>query len=334
MNCRAGRRLSAATPILVHRVFMTTNSRRGALNLRVLDFMQDQFLEAKLKRTLLIATLAALAVTPALAAKAKSKSSPPPPAPVYSWSGCYVGVNGGYGWNNGNTHYNDTNTTSDPINFITGGIASTFVPTPSGTGGAGGLGGGGVGCNWQSQQWVYGLEGDIDGGRIAGSQTNSVTAAGASIGINPGGSALSGSLIASEHSQLDWLSTIRGRIGLAVQDRLLLFATGGLSIGGVSTQGSVTIGNPVFPVTWSGSNSTTKAGYTAGFGGEWALADRWTARVEYLWYDLGHVSHALNCTAANAAGGCGGGLIFPTLGSAVSSFHGSIVRFGINYKFN
>jgi len=50
---------------------------------------------------------------------------------------------GGYAWNNGNTHYDDPNTTADPINFrpptIVGPV--TYIPTPSGTNGAGGLGG-------------------------------------------------------------------------------------------------------------------------------------------------------------------------------------------------
>lgn len=156
-----------------------------------------------MKKILVVAAFAALAATPSLAADMAVKAAPrSPPVSVYSWTGCYVGVNGGYGWNNGNTHYNDTNTTSDPINFIQNGAGTAvFVPTPSGTGGAGGLGGGGVGCNWQSQQWVYGLEGDIDGGHIAGSQTNSVTTAGVGL-ISIGGVSIGApaTATASEHS--------------------------------------------------------------------------------------------------------------------------------------
>jgi hypothetical protein len=58
---------------------------------------------------------------------------------------------------------------------------------------------------------------------------------------------------------------------------------------------------------------------------------------EYLWYDLGRVSHSLNCSGAfNRISGdtCSTGVFFSTLGNAVSSIHGGIVRFGINYKFN
>ena len=39
---------------------------------------------------------------------------PLPVVTYFTWSGCYVGGNGGYAWNNGNTHYDDPNTTADP----------------------------------------------------------------------------------------------------------------------------------------------------------------------------------------------------------------------------
>jgi outer membrane immunogenic protein len=142
-----------------------------------------------MKNVTIAMALAVFAAAPALAAKAKKTPPAPPPTPAYSWSGCYVGVNGGYGWNDGRAHYNDPNTTPDPINFIPNqvpAVADIFIPTPAGTGGAGGLAGGGAGCNWQNQQWVFGLEADIDGGRISGSQANTVaTGVGQSIAINP-----------------------------------------------------------------------------------------------------------------------------------------------------
>jgi outer membrane immunogenic protein len=75
----------------------------------------------------LASILAALAATPTLA-KVKSAPPPPPPAPASNWAGCYVGVNGGVGWNTGNTHYNDPNTATDPINFIPNVVPSSFMP--------------------------------------------------------------------------------------------------------------------------------------------------------------------------------------------------------------
>jgi outer membrane immunogenic protein len=66
---------------------------------------------------------------------------------------------------------------------------------------------------------------------------------------------------------------------------------------------------------------------------EWALYDRWTVRAEYLWYDLGRVSHPLNCTY-NLGFPCGpAGGVYSTLGNASSSVFGSILRVGVNYSF-
>ena len=74
-----------------------------------------------------------------------------------------------------------------------------------------------------------------------------------------------------------------------------------------------------------------KAGYAIGGGVEWALAEHWTAKAEYLWYDLGSTSHPLNCVANGIA--CGGNLGYPTLGNIASSARGSMMRVGINYQF-
>ena len=92
-----------------------------------------------------------------LAAVNAAHAQPPGVSTAYSWTGCYVGVNGGYGWNKGNSSYQDSNSTADPINFIpaTPSIFGTpvlaYIPTPSGTAGSGGLAGGSGGCNYQSQ---------------------------------------------------------------------------------------------------------------------------------------------------------------------------------------
>jgi hypothetical protein len=100
-----------------------------------------------MKHIALTAALAALATASTFTATARPLP-PPPPVPVWSWAGCYAG-NGGYAWNTGKTHYEDPNTSPDPINFVPSGLVALFVSAPSGTGGAGGLGGGAE-CNWQS----------------------------------------------------------------------------------------------------------------------------------------------------------------------------------------
>jgi outer membrane immunogenic protein len=257
----------------------------------------------------------------------------PPVAAPYSWTGCYVGVNGGYGWNNGSSSYQDSNSTADPINFIPSTPAVAYVPSPTSTGSSGWLGGGGAGCNWQSQQWVFGVEGDIDGGHISGSNTTSAFSP-REVALGPNVfTGIDTTTTANEQVSLRWLSTIRARAGIAVQDRVLLYATGGLAVGGVNSQGSVntTTTGGFSSVVWNGSNSTVKAGYVVGGGVEWAFYDRWTAKAEYLWYNLGNVSHPLNCTSDGGAP-CFND-VYPTLGSTSSSVFGSIVRVGVNYKF-
>jgi outer membrane immunogenic protein len=140
---------------------------------------------------------------------------------------------------------------------------------------------------------------------------------------------------ANEEVSLQWLSTIRARAGLPVlSDRGLLFVTGGLAVGNVFSSGSVTVANAAGSVTWSGSNSSTLTGYSVGGGPEYALTNRWTTKAEYLWYDLGNTSHSLNCTATSPPGQCVPIDNYPTLGSTVSPVRGSIVRMGLNYKFN
>jgi outer membrane immunogenic protein len=62
-----------------------------------------------------------------------------------------------------------------------------------------------------------------------------------------------------------------------------------------------------------------KAGWTIGAGLEAALARNWTAKVEYLYVDLGSFNCGLNC---------GAGFVTDNV-----SFHTNLLRAGVNYKF-
>ena len=79
-------------------------------------------------------------------------------------------------------------------------------------------------------------------------------------------------------TQANWLATVRGRAGFA-WDRVLFYGTGGAAFGNVQAG---RIGVPYA--------SVTQTGWTAGAGVEWAFLPNWTAKVEYLYVNLGNLA--------------------------------------------
>jgi outer membrane immunogenic protein len=188
------------------------------------------------------------------------------PVPYFNWSGFYFGLNGGGAW--GNSSHTDVNLGNATGEF---GIS-------------GGLIGGTLGFNYQVGSWVWGLEGDLDWAKIHGRS-------GAINGVN-------------YDSYLQWLSTVRGRVGFAF-DRFLPYVTGGLAAGDV--KGTVT-----GPVTiLSGTN--TQTGWTVGAGLEYAFTPSLSAKAEYLYVDLGSST--------------------PVPGDNVE-LKSHVVRGGLNWRFN
>ncbi len=159
-----------------------------------------------MKRILIAAVLALAVGGQALAADLPQPGPPPPrapathvsaPVPVFSWTGIYVGINGGYAFADSNW--------SDPILGSTGNFSTD-----------GFLIGGTIGGNYQWGQFVLGIEADGDWQNLSG--TTSVTA-----GSGCGGGCT---------TQSDWLATVRGRAGYAF-DRVLVYGTGGAAFGNV-----------------------------------------------------------------------------------------------------
>lgn len=124
------------------------------------------------------------------------------------------------------------------------------------------VGGGQLGYNWQSRQFVYGIEADISGADIGISETVVVPGA-----------------VLNASASIDWIATIRGRVGVLVQPRLLLYGTAGLAIVNAEARGSVT----TFGFGQiSARESDTETGLVFGVGVESQLTDRMSARLEYL----------------------------------------------------
>ena len=159
---------------------------------------------------------------------------------------------------------------------------------------SGGVAGGTVGVNWQTGGFVFGVEGDWDWS-----------------GINTGTTATICQVTGTCQTGNNWLATLRGRAGYAA-DRVLFYGTAGGAFANMQT-------------VFNGVTTThDQAGWTAGAGIEWAFADNWTAKVEYLFVDLGN-------TTCNTTASCGFDLV---AASDSVKFTESMVRAGINFKFN
>lgn len=146
---------------------------------------------------------------------------------------------------------------------------------------SGGVGGGQIGYNWQSNRLVYGVEADISAADIGTSETLAVPGA-----------------VLDASASIDWIATVRGRLGVLVQPNLLVYGTAGLAVVNAEAHASVA----VFGVGQiSARQSDTESGLVFGVGVESKLTDKISARVEYLEFsppdrigDFGIVRAGLN----------------------------------------
>jgi outer membrane immunogenic protein len=206
-------------------------------------------------RKLLLSSAAATAmVGSALAADLPSRRPPPvlPVVPLFTWTGFYVGVDGGYGWQN----VRETG--------IAGGLAAYQLNFRA----SGPVGGGHAGFNWQVNQFVFGIEGDV---------------LGTSMRVNAPFNAFL-------FNHADWRSgvegSIRGRIGIAF-DRFMVYATGGVAFETFRLRE-----NFLFAPTFADTFTPSRAGLTVGGGVEYAFTDNWLARVEGRYSDFGTFNNA------------------------------------------
>jgi outer membrane immunogenic protein len=228
-------------------------------------------------------------------------------AAPHSWTGWYGGVNAGYAWSAGGGA--DTSSCADPAasGFCAYAAAGGFPPIALDQKGL--IGGGQVGYNWLTANFVWGVEADIQGAGVTGSATQTVTPP------------LSVPGTSTQEHKLNWFGTLRGRLGVPVNN-WLLYGTGGLMFGGVSS--SLTLAAPAIAFAATGSSSSTRVGWTVGAGAEVALAGRWTVKLEYLYYDLG----SDEVTATSSSVGFVGDALTISQKTA-----GHIFRTGLNYRF-
>jgi outer membrane immunogenic protein len=218
----------------------------------------------------LVCALALLATCDRLFAADLGNYSEPPVGPSFSWTGLHLGVSGGFGFNADDPSYSYVNVPSDVI---------PRLPRSANLDADGGIIGGTVGYDKQYGQLVVGIEGDLSWTDFGENAIHNVPGD-PNIGFPP--------LQFKTDYDMDWLSTVRARVGIAL-DRWLLYGTGGLAFGEVSLQSSVTVGQPAMG-RLTGSEDATESGWTAGGGGALAVTDNVSLKAEALYYDLGQIS--------------------------------------------
>ena len=280
-----------------------------------------------MKKLILFAvSLAALTGSTHAADLPTQKVPPVAAAPAPIWSGFYAGLNAGGTWAN-NSSLN-VSTWPVGVGHPTGAALWTgSVPTGSS---AGFIGGGQIGFNWQANLrglgFVTGVEADIQG--IAGDSSSSS----AIVSAAP----LDGGMLTSTmrgNSSLSYIGTVRGRVGYLAMPNLLVYGTGGLAYGGVNASLSLFQLNGGIPGAWGGGTSnysSTQVGWTAGGGVEYMFLPNWSAKAEYLYYDLG--SMASNAVSYHFTPGRPAGIA--DVSNVSTRFNGNIVRAGINYHLN
>lgn len=240
-----------------------------------------------MKSRLVVAAISSLAlISPALAADlAPAYKAPQLVSAVWSWTGLYVGANAGGGIARNTT----TQTVIENPPLLT--PLESFTSTPAGF-----VGGGQVGYNFQfAPNWLVGFEGDLQGSTEKDSTCN---------------------FVCELHNtqRLDWIATVRARIGYTSGD-WMYYVTGGGAWAGVHQD--FTLVTPVASMT--SSTSQTNSGWTVGGGMETHLGGNWTGKAEYLYMDLGHISNQVTEVGVETI-------------STTSNLHNHVIRLGLNYK--
>lgn len=230
------------------------------------------------------------------------------------WTGFYVGANAGAGFNNSNYQLQPTGCFLDG----TCGGSAAFNPLRSDSG------------NFTDTHFVGGLLAGYnytfyDNKMLAGIEADyNYSSANESDYVNRALLApLGGNFIHTVSQKFDRFGTLRLRFGAPLSCRWLLYLTGGFAYGhiGSSTQAGFTLGGDGY----TGASYSDRGGIAAGAGAEYAFADTWSARLEYLYVDLGNYSYT---NVGNAAAPVGG-----TYQTTVAT-RDNLLRLSLNYKFS
>jgi len=225
-----------------------------------------------MRKTLGLVGASLLLAGPAFAADLGKPVYKAPAAPLlapFTWTGCYVGGDVGGAWGR-------QDASIAPVGVDQAAVSGTLS-------GDSVIGGPYAGCNFQfAPQWVVGIEGDY-------SWTNFSSSANAANLFANGTPAGSGGV--SWSNKIDWLASLRGRLGFAVVPNVLLYGTGGVAWTRTSYAALDVFNTGGCPNCLGTAFDDTRAGWVAGAGVDWApWNNNWILRLEYLHYQFSGVS--------------------------------------------
>ncbi|MFZ3227957.1 MAG: outer membrane beta-barrel protein [Xanthobacteraceae bacterium] len=255
----------------------------------------------------LLATL--LAAGSLLTGFAASVSAAPYPSPYSNFAGFYIGGLAGGAWGTFDT---STSTAEVPGGEINSGTIAAFnAAGPQSIKPGSFIGGFDAGYNWQVGNYLAGVEGDIEWLHLSGSAVSGPLSF-----VPP-----PGTFTITSNADIDWLATLRGRLGFT-SGNWLFYATGGAAF--TTLHGNFQFSETFFNSAETASVSAAKTGYTVGGGVETYLWQHWSVKAEYLFVDFGNVS----------AFGVDTGVPFPFYSFTHSvNLKLNIARLGLNYHF-
>jgi outer membrane immunogenic protein len=217
----------------------------------------------------------------------------PVPLPAFSWTGCYVGGQAGWGW----ARDKITNT------IVTGAVTSTGTATLNASGPVYGAQ---VGCDVQfSGAWVAGIQ-----GMGAGTDLHGL--------LNDPGEIHTANVDDAIGVKTKWISSVTGRFGyVGWAPQSLIYVRGGWAWAGYE----IDVRNAERPIdAHAGIIHKNYNGWTLGAGSEWAFATNWSAFVEYNHYHFGSRTYITDVVGGSSALG----VMRPRIDT---------VTFGVNYRF-
>jgi outer membrane immunogenic protein len=226
--------------------------------------------------------------------------APPMAPPVFTWTGFYVGGNGGWGWGRSQS----TSFIGDAA-FPTGTVFNEIHSS-------GWLAGAQVGFNYQTAyNLVVGIEGEWDWTNISGTETT-ISTAPRFVGVS-----------STTTGRIKDIADLTGRIGWAAGN-WLFYGKGGVALDQTNSSGVAF--NPAGTLIETSATSTDRSGWVVGAGIEWGFAPGWSAKIEYEHFDFGSTPIAVNHVSATT------GVFTTTFVNNTERI--DVVKGGINYRFN